>query len=117
MGSEMCIRDRGVETLSPRAQYGCQMDPPKTHAAGQTRFTEMMVLVKSPKETHAMNGLSDRLYNAFVSASVSGRDGNVAYGLLTVDTRKNSVFTTRDEESLLLVASLLAAFRGAAERQ
>lgn len=107
---------RGTEMLAPRAHFGCEMDPPKTHKGGQTRFTEMMVLVKSPKESFAMNNLSDRLYRSFVSASVSGGDGNVAYGLLTVDTRADAEFTSQDEESLLLVASLLAAFRGAAER-
>lgn len=107
---------QGTEMLTPRAHFGCQLDPPKTHKGGQTRFTEMMVLVKSPKETVAINNLSDRLYRSFVSASVSGGDGNVAYGLLTVDTRTDAEFTSQDEESLLLVASLLAAFRGAAER-
>lgn len=83
---------------------------------GEERFQRMLVLVRSDAETERQNGISGRKYRSFVSASVSGSGGSLAYGLLTVDTTMSMDFDERDESNLLTIARLLAAFRDAADR-
>lgn len=108
--------ENGDEALVPRSYAGCDDDLPRAHKAGEERFQRMLVLVRSDAETERQNGLTGRKYRSFVSASVSGSGGSLAYGLLTVDTTMSIEFDERDESNLLTIARLLAAFRDAADR-
>ncbi|MBA5245451.1 hypothetical protein [Corynebacterium haemomassiliense] len=108
--------ENGDETLVPKSYSGCDDDLPRTHKVGEERFQRMLVLVRSDAETERQNGISGRKYRSFVSASVSGSGGSLAYGLLTVDTTMSMDFDERDESNLLTIARLLAAFRDAADR-
>lgn len=89
-------------------------DEPKTHNSDSERYGSMMSLLVGIKETHHENGLENRGYKSYVSASVA--QGEDLFGLLTLDTNENTEFGKRDELNLQLLARMIAAFCVAADR-
>ena len=107
------VEAEGADALMP-VYFAGRNDEPKTHIQGSDRHESMMKLLMGTRETHCENGLDDRDYQSYVSASVS--HGDDVYGLLTVDTLSDHKFQPSDELNLQLLARLVGAFFAGAER-
>ena len=84
-----------------------------THLENTPRFDELMRLARSVSETKTGSEVHGKSYQSYVSASIT-RDETL-YGVLSLDTPDDWLFTERDEKNFLVLARLLGAFYAAAQ--
>lgn len=104
------------ERFSPAVDFGCTDTPAKVHAERDPRYYDLKKLVESSDETSSEWGIENRHYKSFASACVVGGDGEIGYGLVTMDTTSDYRFGCNDEQNLLVAARLIGMFLDAALR-